>query len=67
MATGTGRVHPDTGVNIPVPVEIGESVLYGKFDGTAIKYNGDDHALIRDDDILFKFAGVNHTVTVEKN
>ncbi|KAK7247839.1 hypothetical protein SO694_00120016 [Aureococcus anophagefferens] len=35
-----------------MPVAEGESVLYGKFDGTPVKYCGEDHMLIRDDDVL---------------
>ena len=30
---GPGRIHPETGVVIPIPVEQGEHVLYGKYDG----------------------------------
>lgn len=32
-------------------------MLYGKYDGTAIKYCGDDHQLIRDDDVLIAWEG----------
>lgn len=32
-------------------------VLYGKFDGTAVNYNGEDHQFLRDDNILFVYAG----------
>ena len=50
VAAGEGKSHPDTGVVIPNPVGEGDRVLYGKFDGIA--YCGEDHQLIRDDDIL---------------
>jgi chaperonin GroES len=40
-----------------MPVQPGESVLYGKYDGTEIDYNGEKHALIRDEDILVKWSG----------
>jgi chaperonin GroES len=39
-----------------MPVEVGESVIFGKFDGESITYNGETHTVIRDDDILVKFA-----------
>ena len=52
VAAGPGRSHPDTGTLIAMPVAEGESVLYGKFDGTPVKYCGEDHMLIRDDDVL---------------
>lgn len=40
-----------------MPVSPGESVVYGKYDGTEIDYNGEKHALIRDEDILVKWSG----------
>ncbi len=38
-----------------MPVEAGDSVVYGKFDGTEISIDGVTHSLIRDTDILVKF------------
>ena len=40
-----------------MPVAAGEGVVYGKYDGTEIDYEGGRHTLIRDDDILVKFSG----------
>ena len=40
-----------------MPVSPGEHVVYGKYDGTEIDYNGEKHALIRDEDILVKWSG----------
>lgn len=40
-----------------MPVEPGNGVVYGKYDGTEIDYDGNKHTLIRDDDILVKFSG----------
>lgn len=37
-------------------VSVDDTVYYGKFDGEEINYNGAKHALIRDDDVLVKFA-----------
>ena len=57
LGVGEGRYHPETGVLMPMEVEAGESVLYGKFDGSAIEYKGRPHTLIRDDDVLLKWKG----------
>jgi chaperonin GroES len=57
VAAGAGKAHPDTGVVVPNPVGEGDRVLYGKFDGTSVKYCGEDHQLIKDDDILLSWAG----------
>merc|ERR1719174_86808 len=57
VAAGPGKAHPDTGVVVPIPVAEGDRVLYGKFDGTSVKYCGTDHQLMEDVDILLSWAG----------
>ena len=57
ISVGPGKTHPDSGKVMEVPVAPGESVVYGKYDGTEIDYDGMPHTLIRDDDILVKFTG----------
>lgn len=38
-------------------VKVGDSVLYGKYDGSEVEYDGRVHQLIRDDDVLLTFDG----------
>lgn len=57
ISVGPGKTHQDSGILFPMPVAAGEGVVYGKFDGTEVDYNGDKHTLIRDDDILVKYTG----------
>ena len=59
---GPGRAHPETGVIIPPPVSAGDTVLYGKYDGTVVEYNGEEHMLIRDENVLLKWGGGEMTV-----
>jgi chaperonin GroES len=56
IAVGPGKTHPDSGITIPIPVSVGMNVVYGKYDGTEIDYNGEKHTLIRDDDILITYT-----------
>jgi chaperonin GroES len=56
IAVGPGKTHPDSGITIPIPVQPGMNVVYGKYDGTEIDYNNQKHTLIRDDDILITFT-----------
>ena len=56
VAVGPGKTHPDSGITIPIPVSVGVNVVYGKYDGTEIEYNGQKHTLIRDDDILITYT-----------
>ena len=58
MEAGPGRIHPDTGIRIPNPVSKGVSVLYGKFDGKAIEYKGEECQMIRDEDVMLYYTGV---------
>lgn len=54
---GPGKTHPDSGIPFPMPVESGDCVVYGKYDGTEIVVDGESYSLIRDSDILVKFKG----------
>ena len=56
-AVGPGRTHPDSGKVFDMPVDVGDGVVYGKYDGTEVDIDGAKHTLIRDDDILIKFTG----------
>ena len=58
VASGPGKIHPFTGVRITNPIKEGVSVLYGKFDGRPVEYNGDECQIIRDDDVLLYYTGV---------
>lgn len=58
VAAGPGKIHPFTGVRITNPIENGVSVVYGKFDGRPVDYNGDECQMIRDDDVLLYYKGV---------
>ncbi|KAL9189771.1 hypothetical protein ACHAXT_009446 [Thalassiosira profunda] len=57
ISVGPGKTHQESGLLFPMPVVAGEGVVYGKYDGTEVDYEGDRHTLIRDDDILVKFSG----------
>jgi len=57
IAAGPGKTHQESGIFFPMSVEEGEGVVYGRFDGTELEYNGEKHTLIRDDDVLVKYRG----------
>jgi len=62
ISVGPGKTHQESGLLFPMPVVEGEGVVYGKYDGTELDYEGEKHTLIRDDDILVKFSGDNLTL-----
>lgn len=50
IAVGSGR-HED-GKVIPLDVKSGDKILFGKYSGTEIKLNGEEHLILREEDIL---------------
>jgi len=50
-AVGPGKVADD-GKKIPMDVKEGDRVLFSKYAGTEIKIDGEEHLIMREDDIL---------------
>ena len=50
-AVGKGKVGDDGKVT-PLDVKKGDKVLFGKYAGTEIKIDGEEHLIMREDDIL---------------
>ena len=51
MAVGKGRVNDD-GKVVPLDVKVGDTILFGKYSGSEIKIDGDEHLIMREEDIL---------------
>ena len=51
MAVGDGKVADD-GKKIALEVKAGDKVLFGKYAGTEIQINGEEHVIMREDDII---------------
>ena len=51
LAVGPGRVD-DSGKRIPVDVAEGDVVIYSKYGGTEIKYQGEDYLILSARDVL---------------
>ena len=51
LAAGQGKLQDD-GKLRPLAVKEGDVVLFGKSAGTEIKMNGEEHTILREDDIL---------------
>ena len=50
IAVGEGKLDKD-GNKIPVPVKVGDKVIYGKYGGTEITYEDEEVLILRADDI----------------
>jgi len=51
VAVGTGRLL-ESGEVRPLAVKKGDLVLFGKYGGTEVKIDGEEHLILREDDIL---------------
>jgi chaperonin GroES len=51
VAVGKGRVL-DSGERVAPEVEVGDRVIFSKYAGTEVKYDGKEYLILRESDIL---------------
>jgi len=51
IAVGKGKLS-DEGKLMPLDVKVGDKILFGKYSGSEVKLNGEEHLIMREDDIL---------------
>ena len=51
LAVGPGR-RDDKGERIPMDVKVGDKVLYSKYGGTEVHYQGEDYLIVSARDVL---------------
>jgi chaperonin GroES len=51
VAVGNGKVTEE-GKRLPLEVKKGNRVLFGKYAGTEIQIDGEEHLIMREDDII---------------
>ena len=51
IAVGTGRVFED-GSRKPLPVKVGDKIIFGKYAGTEVKIKDAEYLILREEDIL---------------
>ena len=56
IAVGKGKILEDGNVR-PLDVKVGDKILFGKYSGSEIKMNGEEHLIMREDDILGVIEG----------
>jgi chaperonin GroES len=55
VAVGAGR--REDGKVLPLDVKAGDTVLFSKYGGTEIKLDGEEHLILREDDVLGVLEG----------
>ncbi len=53
IAVGNGKLL-ENGERLPLLVKVGDRVLFGKYAGTEVKYEGVEYKILRENDILAK-------------
>jgi len=56
LAIGDGKVGDDGNVR-PLAVKVGDKVLFGKYSGQAVKLDGDEVMVMREEDIMAVVEG----------
>ena len=51
VAVGTGRVL-DNGERVALDVSVGDRIIFSKYAGTEVKYDGTEYLILRENDIL---------------
>ena len=55
IAVGAGKL--EKGKRIPLDVQVGDRVLFGKYSGTDIKLDDEEYLILREEEILAKLSG----------
>jgi chaperonin GroES len=58
VAIGEGK-RKDDGARIPIDVQVGDWVLFGKYSGSEIKIDGEEYLIMREDEILMRLPKGN--------
>jgi chaperonin GroES len=51
IAAGNGKTKDD-GKRLPLDVKEGDTILFGKYSGQEIKIEGEEHLIMREDEVL---------------
>ena len=51
IAVGKGKVNDD-GKLMPIGVKVGDTILFGKYSGSEVELDGEEHLIMREEDIL---------------
>ena len=55
VAVGPGKMTTD-GVRVSLELQLGDRVIYSKYGGTEVKFDGQEYLLLREDDVLAVFG-----------
>jgi len=51
VSVGSGKIL-ESGKLVPLAIKVGDQVLIGKYSGSDVKLDGEEHIILREDDVL---------------
>lgn len=57
LAVGPGSVDEESSRRLPPWTEVGMKVVYGKYGNEKVDYNGEEHVLVQDSEVLLSYTG----------
>jgi chaperonin GroES len=56
MAVGNGKIQDD-GKQRALDIKVGDKILFGKYSGQTVKFDGDELLVLREDDVMAVIEG----------
>ncbi len=53
IAVGNGKLL-DNGQRLPLTLQVGDRILFGKYAGTEVKFDGKEYKILKENDVLAK-------------
>jgi chaperonin GroES len=60
VSAGDGKIN-DAGQRVPLDVKKGDLILFGKYSGQEVKLEGEEHLIMREEDVLAVIDGEGTT------
>jgi len=64
MAVGAGKF--EKGKRVPLDVQVGDRILFGKYTGNDIKIDEQEYLILREEEILAKVSGIAKAASGKK-
>jgi len=64
IAVGAGKL--EKGKRIPLDVNVGDRILFGKYTGSDIKLDGQEYLILREEEILVKVGAIAKSASGRK-
>jgi chaperonin GroES len=65
VAVGKGK-RTEEGKQLPMDVQVGDRILFGKYSGSDIKLDGNEYLIMREDEILGVLSGASNGAAAGK-